>query len=345
MSAPRTRFNAGIQRAKGFLEIASALYEGSLSEKQLDATSGVLQTISPVGQQITISLVNESKEIRTNPINLTFTTGSFYPALKAVADGKVSVLWVTSSIAVAMAYRGTGPFENPLPLRVLAVFPAWDVLVFAVHESTGIHSLEDIPAKRYPLRLSTRKVTEPPYTTQKTMFAIDSVLNLAGTSFADLRNWGAQFHAVPRPSDRARHDAILRGEIDAVFDEGVTIWGPGALAKGFRFLPVEGDILRGMEKIGFQTALLTEARLPSLKNEIPCLNIGGYPIVVHADMPDPVAYAICEAIENRKGVIPIDKEGELNISQLCGNNDEAPLNVPLHPGAEHFYRERGYLQD
>ncbi len=62
-------------------------------------------------------------------------------------------------------------------------------------------------------------------------------------------------------------------------------------------------------------------------------------------MPDPVAYAICEAIENRKGVIPIDKEGELNISQLCGNNDEAPLNVPLHPGAEHFYRERGYLQD
>ncbi len=86
MSAPRTRFNAGIQRAKGFLEIASALYEGSLSEKQLDATSGVLQTISPVGQQITISLVNESKEIRTNPINLTFTTGSFYPALKAVAE-------------------------------------------------------------------------------------------------------------------------------------------------------------------------------------------------------------------------------------------------------------------
>lgn len=104
----------------------------------------MLQIVSPVGQQITISLINESKEIRKNPVNLTFTTGSFYPALKAVADGEVSVLWVTSSIDLTMAYLGTGPFEKPLPLWALAVFPSWDVLVFAVHKSTGIHSLADI---------------------------------------------------------------------------------------------------------------------------------------------------------------------------------------------------------
>jgi TRAP-type uncharacterized transport system substrate-binding protein len=345
MSAGYVRFNAGIQRAKGFLEVASALYEGSLSERQVDATTGVVQNISPVGHQITISLMNESKEIRKNPVNLVLETGGFCASLHAVAERRLSVLWISSSIALTMAYRGTGPFEKPLPLRALAVFPSWDVLGFAVHEATGIKRLEEIKEKRVPLRLSARKVTDPPFTEQKTMFVISSVLNSVGTSLAEIREWGGQFQAVPRPSDQARRDAIMKGEVNAVFDEGVIHWGPGALAHGFRFLPVEGENLARLQEIGFQTATLTDARLPGLKEKIPSPNIGGFPMVVHVDMPDAVAYAICEAIERRKDAIPIDVEGGLDIAQLCGNEEEAPRNVPLHPGAERFYREKGYLKD
>ena len=344
MSIDHKRFNAGIQRAKGLLELSSGLYEGSLAEKQVDSTTGAIQTISPVGHQITVVLENEAKETRKNAINLTFSVGGFYSSLKAVADGKLSALWISSSIALTMAYRGTGVFEEPLPLRTVAVFPSWDVLGFAVHESTGIRSLADIGTKKVPLRISTRLVPDPPYKSQKTMFTIASVLENIGASFSDLRAWGGKFQEVPRPSDQARHDAIISGEIDAVFDEGVTIWGPGALAHGFHFLPMEGELMARMEEIGFQRATLSASRLPGLKEEVPCLNLGGFPIVVHADMPEPVAYAICDAIERRKSTIPIDKEGELDMAQLCGNDDEAPRNVPLHPGAERFYRERGYLK-
>ena len=344
MSIDHKRFNAGIQRAKGLLELSSGLYEGSLAEKQVDSTTGAIQTISPVGHQITVVLENEAKETRKNAINLTFSVGGFYSSLKAVADGKLSALWISSSIALTMAYRGTGVFEEPLPLRTVAVFPSWDVLGFAVHESTGIRSLADIGTKKVPLRISTRLVPDPPYKSQKTMFTIASVLENIGASFSDLRAWGGKFQEVPRPSDQARHDAIISGQIDAVFDEGVTIWGPGALAHGFHFLPMEGELMARMEEIGFQRATLSASRLPGLKEEVPCLNLGGFPIVVHADMPEPVAYAICDAIERRKSTIPIDKEGELDMAQLCGNDDEAPRNVPLHPGAERFYRERGYLK-
>jgi TRAP-type uncharacterized transport system substrate-binding protein len=34
----------------------------------------------------------------------------------------------------------------------------------------------------------------------------------------------------------------------------------------------------------------------------------------------------------------------LKIADLCANDDEAPFDVPLHPGARKFYRERGYLK-
>ena len=65
-------------------------------------------------------------------------------------------------------------------------------------------------------------------------------------------------------------------------------------------------------------------------------------MIVHAGMPNDVAYALCEAIESRKDLIPTDNYKPLNIRQLCANDDQAPFDVPLHPGARQFYRERGY---
>lgn len=43
-------------------------------------------------------------------------------------------------------------------------------------------------------------------------------------------------------------------------------------------------------------------------------------------------------------IIPTDNSKPLDIAQLCANDGEAPDDVPLHPGARRFYRERGYLE-
>jgi TRAP-type uncharacterized transport system substrate-binding protein len=74
------------------------------------------------------------------------------------------------------------------------------------------------------------------------------------------------------------------------------------------------------------------------------LGFSGWPMAVRADMPEEVAYALCEAIERSKDAIPTDNFKPLDIAQLCANDEEAPYDVPLHPGAERFYRERGYLK-
>ena len=51
---PTTRYNAGIQRAKGLLELAAALYDGPLSHQTERAAEGVLQTDSRVGRVVRI---------------------------------------------------------------------------------------------------------------------------------------------------------------------------------------------------------------------------------------------------------------------------------------------------
>lgn len=336
------RYNAGIQRAKGLLEIAASLYDSSLSHETRRAAEGVLQTDSRVGRVLRISLGVKSTA-RNNGVAVSFTTGSFREIL-AVADGKYSLAWVNPSVLLTMAYRGKGPFKKRLPLRTIANFPSFDVMGFAVHESTGITSLEQIKRQRIPLRVSTGFIPKTDLAGSATMFTVSAVLRAAGFSLADIRKWGGNIHSVPHPSDPGRRAAIENGTINAVFDEGIKSWGQTALDNGFRYLPIDGAVLKRLKSLGYRPSVMSRCGFRGMSGEVQTVDFSGWPMIVRADMPDEVAYALCEAIEMRKQVIPTDNFKPLSMAQLCANDDEAPYDVPLHAGAKRFYRERGYLK-
>ena len=335
------RYNSGIQRAKGLLELAAALYDGSLSSESWKAAEGVLQTDSRLGNGLTLSL--RAKASTPDGVSLSFATGSFRE-IEAVAQGKCSLAWVNPSVLLTMAYRGKGFFRRRLPLRTIAVFPSYDVMGFAVHESTGITSLTQIKKERFPLKLSTRIVTPQALKDNSTMFTVTAVMRAAGFTFADLRRWGGKVYLAERPSHPARRASIESGTVNAIFDEGIKSWSSTALTHGFRFLPVEGTVLRSMVALGYRPALMSPSRFPGLTEDITTLDFSGWPMIVRADMPDDVAYGLCGAIERRQQAIPTDNYKPLDIAQLCANDEEAPYDVPLHSGAKRFYRERGYLK-
>jgi TRAP-type uncharacterized transport system substrate-binding protein len=335
------RYNAGMQRAKGLLELAAALYDSSLSSESWKAAEGVLQTDSRLGNGLRLAL--KTKPNDRKGISLAFATGGFRE-IQAVAEGKVSLAWVNPSVLLTMAYRGKGPFRKRLPLRTVAVFPSYDVMGFAVHESTGIRSFSQIKKQRFPLKLSTRLVTLGALRENSTMFTVAAVMRAAGFTFAELRKWKGKIHLAARPSDPARREGIESGTVNAVFDEGIKSWARTALENGFRFLPVDGAVLKTMVAMGYRQTFMTQARFPGMPADISTIDFSGWPMIVHADMPEDVAYALCEAIEKRKEAIPTDNYKSLDIAQLCANDEEAPYDVPLHRGAERFYRERGYLK-
>jgi TRAP-type uncharacterized transport system substrate-binding protein len=252
--------------------------------------------------------------------------------------------WVNPSVLLTMACRGKGPFRTPRPLCAIAAFPSWDVMGFAVHESTGIVSLEQIAKEKIPLSVSTGRIPKDDLGASATMFTVSAVLKAAGFSLAQMRRWGGKFHIAPRPSDPSRRAAIESGAVNAIFDEGIKSWGQTALDFGFRYLPVEGKVLKDLTRMGYRPAQLSNARFKRLKHPVSTLDFSGWPMIVHADMADEVAYALCEAIENRRAVFPTDNYKPLDIAQLCANDEEVPLDAPLHPGAKRFYRERGFLK-
>jgi uncharacterized protein len=333
------RYNAGVQRVKGLLELTSSLFDGSLSFQSRRAAEGVLQTDSRVGHILKLSFTAKS----VKEISLTFATGGF-PEIEAVAEGRLSLAWVNPSVSLTLAYRGKGVFPKKLPLRTLAVFPSYDVMGFAVHESTGILSLTQIKKERFPLIISTRLRNLNALKESSTMFTVASVMGAAGFTFEDLHTWGGKTHFSPWPSDPTRRVVIKSGAVNAVFDEGIKSWSRTALEHGFRFLPVEGTVMERLEAMGYRSTIMPKSRFRGLQQDIQTIDFSGWPMIVRADMPDEVAYAICEAIEMRQKSIPTDNYKPLNVAQLCANDEESPFDVPLHRGAERFYRERGYLK-
>jgi TRAP-type uncharacterized transport system substrate-binding protein len=337
----KQRYNAAIQRAKGFLELASGLYDTSLSHRTRRAAEGVLQTDSRLGYCLKLSLLPRGKQ--GDCISLSFAADSFRE-LKLLGEGKVSVAWINPSASVTLAYRGTGPLSDRIPLRTIAVFPSWDVVGFAVHESTGITSLEQIKKERFPLRLSTGPTSERDLIESPVTFVVSAALKAAGFTIADIRSWGGKIQAVSRPSHPDRRAGIDNRTVNAVFDEGIKSWGQSVLDRGFRYLPIDGALMRHLKKMGYRPGIVPKANFKGLTHDVPTIDFSGWPMVVRADMPTDVAYALCEAIELRRKAMPTDNFKPLNIADLCANDYEAPYDVPLHSGARRFYRERGYLK-
>jgi TRAP-type uncharacterized transport system substrate-binding protein len=173
---------------------------------------------------------------------------------------------------------------------------------------------------------------------------VHSALKAAGFTVAELRKWGGKVQEVSRPSHPDRRAGIENGTINAVFDEGIKSWGQTALDHGFRYLPIEGAVLGRLKAMGYRPGIVPKTYFKGMKENIPTIDFSGWPMVVRADMPNDVAYALCEALEIRRKVIPTDNFKPLRIAQLCANDAEAPFDVPLHPGAKRFYLEKGYLQ-
>ena len=217
---------------------------------------GCYKPIPPIGNTLKLTLTPKPNDRKG--IALSFTTGGF-DAITAVAEGKFSLAWINPSVQVTMAYRGKGPFRKRLPLRAIAVFPSYDVMGFAVRESTGITSISQIKKERIPLKVSIRRTDKAARKEDSTMFTVAEVLRAAGFTLEDIGRWGGAIHSTTRPTDPVRRAGIESGAVDAVFDEGIKSWARTALENGFRFLPVEGSILKHMAALGYRVALMRKA--------------------------------------------------------------------------------------
>ncbi len=261
-------------------------------------------------------------------------------ALPRVIGGEAQVAILNPSVVLSLAVRGTGPFKEPADLRAITVIHSYDQLAFAVAVSTGVNSLAEIRDQRKPLRVSLRGQAD-----HSVHMVVDEVLAAYGFSLDDMVGWGAQIEYHPGVNDiLSKVDKVERGDLDAIFDEGIMAWAEKAFGAGMRYLPLEEDILQKLEAIGFRRGTVESRLYEGLEEDVPALDFSGFTVYTRADVSDQTIRSICQALEARKDRIPRDSgPGPLPLHEMCKDTPGGPLTIPLHPAAEQFWREQGYL--
>ena len=105
---------------------------------------------------------------------------------------------------------------------------------------------------------------------------------------------------------------------------------------GFRDLPIKGSMLLKLKSLGYRPGVVPHGQFKGLPADVPTIDFSGWPMVVRADMPNDIAYALCEAIELRRAAVPTDNFRPLDIADLCANGAVAPYDVPSIPEQESF---------
>jgi uncharacterized protein len=271
--------------------------------------------------------------------------GDVYGGMRApveVGTRRVDIAYVNPSAMVTMAYRGKGYYKQKMPLRVLGSFPSWDRIAMVVSRDLGVKSLHDIARRKIPLRVSTRFSGVD----NATYYTISTILSFYGLSFEKIKRWGGQVQECPRPFTPERLRSIAKRSLDAVFDEGVSTidgWLDQALENGYEILSLEPEIVKKLEQLGYSKAVFPKSRYRQLRDDVSTIDFSGWSLVTHRWLPNRIAYAAVETIDERKKMIPVDDDKPLTMRNLCRSTEKCSLQIPLHPGALKYYKEKGYL--
>jgi TRAP-type uncharacterized transport system substrate-binding protein len=312
----------------------------------LELAAGVFGKCSDhLATQLHISLTSGKRDSGPMPLSIGIN-GDVYGGMRApmeVGERRVDIAYVNPAALVAMAYRGKGYYQKKLELRVLGCFPSWDRIALVVSKDLGVTSLHDIARRKIPLRVSTRMSG----VNNGTYYTISTILSCYGFTFDHIKKWGGRVQECARPFAPERLKSIATRSIDAVFDEGVSTpggWLDQALGNGYDVIPIEPAVVKNLERLGYNRTVLPKRRYRQLKEDALTIDYSGWALVTHKWLPNDVAYAAVETIDERKKVIPVDDDRPLNMKNLCRATEKCPLPAPLHPGAAKYYRAKGYLK-
>jgi hypothetical protein len=220
------------------------------------------------------------------------------------------------------------------------VIPSWDQFVFAVRPETGLSFLEDIARQKPKLRIVMRSA---PDHTLHHMF--DDVAAAAGFSRNDIRSWGGEVRktgSVPWTSTET-FKSLIRGDVDAIFDEAANYWVPQALDAGITILQLAEPTVATLEAMGYRRAILPRSTYQKLPRDVLSLDFSGWTVFVHTEAEDDLVTRICAGLDARKARIPWEEPGDLPVERMAREAPDTPQIVPLHPAAERYWRNRGYI--
>jgi TRAP transporter TAXI family solute receptor len=206
-------------------------------------------------------------------------------------------------------------------------------------EANGIKSWADIAAKKPKMRLAINRPDNP----QTTIGGPYEVMKAHGFSITDIEKWGGSYVLG---NSQIGLDAITDGKADVFMNARnlndslvKDIAGKRAL------LWIDGDratIQKAADTFNNKADMVEKGTYPFMEKDYPTVRMW-VALLAGSHVPDEVVYKYVKAVaESEKRVQDIG--GSLKSSFTAQKMAVNPANLPLHPGALRYYKEKGLVK-
>jgi TRAP transporter TAXI family solute receptor len=174
-------------------------------------------------------------------------------------------------------------------------------------------------------------------------FGARQLLREYGISYDDLKSWGG---SVTHVGYKVIVDAMRDGRSDLLIAV-VTPKHPSiteiATFADVKFLPLEPERVKGLTALGYEPATMPANEFKNQPEPIPTV---GFPtvLIANAELSDAIAYTITKTICESKDALVRGHAGLAVFEPAVAWKPEK-VGIPLHPGAERYYREKGWLRE
>jgi len=201
---------------------------------------------------------------------------------------------------------------------------------------SGITSLEEVAKKKLPVKI----VAQPVGSASE--FSMRLILEAYGMTYDGIKSWGG---AVTPTSTGVAQAQMMDGKAD-IWINMVTAGHPAiselAISTDLLFLPMSDEIIHKLMTYGYEKTFLPAKSFKGQDRDVPLV---GWPtiLVAHKDLKPEVAYLFTKTIvENKPELVKAHAGFKDFIPEDAWKLDK--YGIPLHPGAEKYYRDKKMIK-
>lgn len=239
---------------------------------------------------------------------------------------------VTSSAMLNSAYKGTffgkGPFRN---LRLIVKIEDPFYFLVAAKKESGIRDFIRIKEQHLPVKI---------VGAGKDMITILKYYNITADS---IKAWGGKLGVSIEDALKGDFDIISGFLASPAMNPESSYWTTLSQKFDLYFIELPEELLKQLaqQNVDAEFVEVQNSMLRGVNRRIKTLGRSGEAIFARDDTPEQAAYDLAKAIDENHGAL----KWFIRIYTYDPKTVWQNYGVPLHPGAEKYYREVGYMRD
>ncbi len=238
---------------------------------------------------------------------------------------------VTSSAMLHSAYNGSlmgdAEYKN---LRLIARIEDPYFYLVAINKASGFKDFSTIKEKKIPVRIMGADAN------------MDIILKHYGISREDIKAWGGNTSVSLDDAKEGKFDIIAGFLASPAYNPESAWWTTLSQKYDLYFVQLPEEVVKTIvdKNVDAEMVEVQNSMLKGIYRRIKTAGRSGEAIFGRDDTPEQAAYDLAKSIDKNHGAL----KWFIRIYTYDPNTVWHNFGVPLHPGAERYYREVGYMK-